>query len=130
VVDPEDWPFLPLEAEPLASPPLIGAWAWIIPEKVRHSSFHRVVSVEVIDHVDDEPVTVVEGACGLAWPLEAIAATVSWHDPVLDRQVDGAHARCRNCSSGDVGRHRRSFWSRQLQAARAAGRVSARNLDR
>ena len=117
--DPEDWPYLPLDPQPLAVAPNVGWWVWIVPEKVRHSSFHRVVAVALLDDNGGEPITVVEAECGLVWPLEAIAAAVPSHHIALDWEADGTHARCRNCDSGNVGRKRtRSFWARRLSEYR------------
>lgn len=119
LADPEDWPYLPLNPRPITIRPPVGWWVWIIPEKVRHSSFHRVAAVEDVDE-DGQLVAVVEAECGLAWPLELLAAAVPSHHIVLDWEADGTHAACRNCSSGDVGRRRtRSYWARRLAHHRA-----------
>jgi hypothetical protein len=107
-----EWPWMPLEPAPLFAPPRIGQWAWLIPEKVRNSSFHEVVALHsVVD--DDEQLELVTVACHRTWPLDRFCAAVEENNPVLGRTQDGTHAACQNCESG--GRGRRTYWDRLLE---------------
>jgi hypothetical protein len=118
IANPDRWPFLPLDPRPIGLRPLLGWWVWLIPEKVRHSSFHEVAAVEQLRIEEDPPVDVVEATCGLAWPLDHFAAAVPAHHPALALVVDSHHAACQNCSSGTRRGRRSSFWSKRLAEQR------------
>lgn len=114
-VEPESWPYMPEDVEPLSSAPTVGSWVWFIPDRVRHSSFHEVRSIALLE--DEKPsVQLVEVTCGRAWPLEYFAATVEAGDPVLARSADGTRALCGNC--GAERRSGRNHWARRLEAQR------------
>jgi hypothetical protein len=110
--EPHDWPLLPVDVRPMRIAPTIGLWVWVIPEKVRYSSFHEVVRVETV-RADGRRLRLVQARCGLAWPLEQLAVAVPSHHRALDREADGRQARCGNCAS-DSTRTRRNFWSKHL----------------
>ncbi len=114
---PSDWPWMPLEPRRLVDAPRIGSWMWLITERVRHSPFHRVRSVETV-LTDDGPVVLVEVGCGRVWPLDSFAAVVEPHDPVLALEADGTHAACQNCDR-EIRGSRSTVWSRLLAAHRS-----------
>ena len=111
--DVDRWPWLPERPAGLAAPPSPGQWVWYVPEKMRHSSFHEVRSIEVLAEDGEPPLDLVVVTCGRAWPLGDLAAVVDGLDPVLRRSADGVGARCANCASGGHGRA--NFWIRRLR---------------
>lgn len=115
LADPTNWPFLPLNPIPMERLPVVGDWVWLIPERVKHSSFHQVTSVEAIDY-DGEATILVVSACRTAWPLAHFAAAVQAGHPVLARSRDGSHAACTKCLDG--GRTRRTIWMKLLEGSR------------
>lgn len=114
--DPTLWPFMPLNPLPLLETPPVGGWVWRIPDRVRHSSFHRVAGAEAIDD-DDARIELVLTSCRNAWPLNEFAAVVSEADPVLERIAHGSNAACRKCLDG--GRTRRTRWMTLVESQRS-----------
>jgi hypothetical protein len=117
--DPNRWPWLPENPAPLEHVPRPGQWVWYVPEKIRHSSFHEVLSVETLREEGDPAIELVVVTCGRAWPHAELAAAVEWSDPVLRRVQDRVNARCPNCvlerTSGP------NFWMRRLRATGVLG---------
>lgn len=111
-VAPGDWPFLPLRPVCLAHPPPVGSWAWFIPERSRHTSFHEVADLATLEE-DGASIQLVVTSCGRAWPLEEFAVFVSGADPVLERRAHGTRARCSACL--EERRSGPNFWMRRLE---------------
>ncbi len=76
--DVELWPVLPERPAGLECAPRPGQWVWYVPEKIRHSSFHEVLSVESLTEDGEPPLELVVVTCGRAWPLDELAAAVEW----------------------------------------------------
>jgi hypothetical protein len=108
----------------LERPPQPGQWVWYIPERIRHSSFHEVLSVETLRDEEDPPVLLVVVTCGRAWLLEELAAAVDPNHEVLRRKAQRVNARCPNCANEGVGKA--NYWIRRLRAVGAL----ARRIDR
>jgi hypothetical protein len=109
------WPWMPLNPRPIDVAPPVGWWVWVIPERVRHTGFHQVRAVELIDE-DDGPVQVVETVCRRVWPLSSLAAAVPDNHMVLGWSADSTHAACRACIGGYSGRG--GYWKRRLAEQR------------
>ena len=118
---PPDWPSLPVHIASLIVALPIGAWVWMIPDRIQHSCYHRVRAVETGTTEDGDRATVVEASCRGVWPLQQLAAWVWDGDPVLARFDAGKAAACAACLGGF--KTRQGWWARGLARWWAGGRT-------
>ncbi len=128
--DAADWPFMPLDVAPIDHAPRPGEWVWYLPDRPRHTSFHEVRSIEILDDEDEGAIELVVVTCGRAWPIAELAAIVDVRHPVLRRSADGTNAQCPNCANEHRGGS--NHWARRLREGGNVGEVGdhSDNCDR
>ena len=126
--DVADWPFMPVDVTPIDRAPRPGEWVWYLPDRPRHTSFHEVRSVEILEDEDEGAVELVVVTCGRAWPVAELAAIVDVRHPVLRRSADGTNAQCPNCANEHRGGS--NHWARRLRARATSAKSNDHQANR